>query len=357
MSNDSLHAAMRRANDEFYTRYDDIAAEVEHCREQFKGKSVYLNCDDYRKSQFYRFFVDEFHALGLSRLDATGYAETQMDLWGVRTPERACHAAYDGHGEIVIGLHGDGDFRSAECVDLLKQADIVVTNPPFSLFREYVAQLVEHGKQFLVLGNMNAITYKEVFPLIKDGKMWLGVNNGSKSYEVPERCRDNPGVYAENGRWYAKMGNTVWVTNLDYQKRHEVLVLGETYTPEAYPTYDNYDAIEVSKVRDIPRDYWGAMGVPITFLDKHNPDQFEIVGITDRSNSSGLRTKKYEPADTPRWNDLNARSAIKMPDGSHQAVYARVIIKRVSDEEKSGLIRPYLDGKELYKRILIRQKV
>ena len=209
MSNDSLHAAMRRANDEFYTRYDDIAAEVEHCREQFKGKSVYLNCDDYRKSQFYRFFVDEFHALGLSRLDATGYAETQMDLWGVRTPERACHAAYDGHGEIVIGLHGDGDFRSAECVESAgagrrggHQSPVLVC------FGNTWRSWWGTARNFLILGNMNAITYKDVFPLIKDNQIWLGANNGSKSYEVPESSAATTPAYMPR----MAGGTPIWAT-------------------------------------------------------------------------------------------------------------------------------------------------
>jgi len=233
--------------------------------------------------------------------------------------------------EVVRPLQGNGDFRSAECIELLKQADIVVTNPPFSLFREYVAQLVEYGKKFLIIGNINAVSYKEIFPLIKENKLWLGrsIHSGDREFRVPDYYPLNAAGFRidESGVKYIRVKGVRWFTNLDHQGRHEELDIAAKYTPDEYPHYDNYDAIEVSKTAEIPADYDGAMGVPLTFLDKYNPDQFEILGITQRDDAFGLRTKKYTKEDSPRFNDLNARSVIKKGNNYVQQ-YARIIIKR-----------------------------
>ena len=236
------------------------------------------------------------------------------------------------NGSVVTPLSGNGDFRSPECVALLDDADIVVTNPPFSLFREYVAQLVEHGKQFLILGDQNAITYKEIFPLLANAILWLGVNNGgTKWFRVPMDydIKTESRKKIVDGVKYFSMGRINWFTNLDHPKRHEKLPLWKDYTPDEYPTYDNYDAINVNRVADIPDDYHGVMGVPITFLSKHNPDQFEILGITDRDDNSGLKTKEYTVYDVPNPSDLNRRGVIAVGDGL-KSTYARILIRRKS---------------------------
>lgn len=309
--NKNLHKANRAKNDEFYTQLSDIENEVKHYKDQFRGKVVFLNCDDPYESNFFKYFASNFNHLGLKKLIATSYAGspivgTQLPLplmAGLKPNGKQPLKIeinevpdVDGNGAVDLSdvryllendkntatpITGNGDFRSDECVKLLKQADIICTNPPFSLFREYVAQLMEHGKKFLILGHQNAIIYKEIFKFIKDDKLWLGYDNGGKKwfqvpleYEIQTAAR----VKIENGTKYFSMGSIVWFTNLDTTKRHQKLNLYRKYSPEEYPKYDNYDAIEVSRYLDIPMDYDGVMGVPITFLDKYNPSQFEIVG-------------------------------------------------------------------------------
>ncbi len=278
--NSNLHQAKKAKNDEFYTRLEDINAELRHYRDHFRGKTVLCNCDDPRISNFFIYFAHNFEHLGLKRLITTCYKSKDADLFSSQSSEQAIWLEYfgDKNGDRVpnpdeIGVHyfeGDGDFRSAECIELLKQADIVVTNPPFSLFREYVAQLIEYDKKFLIIGSKNAITYKEIFPLLKDNKMWIGVGNVT--------------TFLKPGGEKQTFGNIGWYTNLEHSKRNEEIVLYKTYASEEYPVYDNYDAIEVSKVSEIPYDYDGVMGVPITFLDKYNPKQFEIVGQMANTN-------------------------------------------------------------------------
>ena len=235
-----------------------------------------------------------------------------------------------------IGVHafeGDGDFRSAECIELLKQADIVVTNPPFSLFREYIAQLVEYGKKFLIIGNLNAITYKELFPLIKDNKIWFGpsIKSGDREFGVPQHYPLTAATNRidENGNKFVRVKGVRWFTNLDYPQRHEDLILYKYYSPDEYPTYDNYDAINVDKTAEIPMDWDGALGVPITFLDKHNPEQFEVMGITDRGNLYSLKTKQYTLADAPNYNDLNGEGGVIRVGGKYRRTYRRLLVKRV----------------------------
>ena len=370
--NRNLYDSSRNKQDEFYTNLQLIEDELKHYRHHFKGKRVLCNCDDPYESNFFKYFAMSFNSLGLKSLTATCYATspvvyTQLDLFGGRTSTggtatggTAVSAVQNGRDarslsgrsrqpyKIVINevtdvngdgrvdladvewliknrknvltkLKGDGDFRSPECVALLDEADIVVTNPPFSLFREYMALLMEYGKQFLIVGNMNAVTYREIFPLIRDNKVWLGNKAGHFWFKVPNNYEEKATDFKidENGQKWRRMGNICWFTNLDIEKRHEEMTLFRHYTPEEYPKYDNYDAIEVAKTDDIPKDWDGIIGVPITFIYKHVPDQFEIIGATESEGkgfSNGL------------WN------------------------------EQSGVAQPLIGGKRIYKRIFIRRK-
>ena len=314
MANRSLQRAHNEKFNEYYTLRSDIERELCNYREHFKGKVVLCNCDDPFESEFVKYFGLNFNVLGLKKLIATCYdsspiAFEQQSLFAEmrysfpNTVRKAykieinCVSDFNNDGAVDLSdvryllknvsnsinlLHGNGDFRWEECVELLKQADIVVTNPPFSLFREYIALLMKYKKKFVIIGNMNAITYKEVFPLIKDNQIWLGRNCGAQSFRIPVEI-DRKNTYVKDGVKYAKFGNICWFTNLDHKKRHEDLILYKKYSPEEYPKYDNYDAINVDKVSDIPEDYFptesesGCIGVPISFLEKYNPDQFEII--------------------------------------------------------------------------------
>jgi hypothetical protein len=338
---EALARANRAKNDEFYTQLGDIEAELRHYRDQFRGKVVFCNCDDPYESNFFKYFAMNFNHLGLKKLITTSYVGSpitgqQLSLLDVKgmpanTPEKAAYRAVvtevvdannDGaidmsdvehllknERNVITLLDGDGDFRSAECAALIEQADIVVTNPPFSLFREYVGQLIEHDKQFLILGNQNAITYSEVFRLIKEDRLWLGYNNGGeKWFRVPDgydHTTDKSKIKVEDGVRYLAMKNMAWFTNLENTKRHDTITLYKRYSADEYPHYDNYDAIEVPRYADIPYDFDGAMGVPITFLDKYNPEQFDILGWTRGSD-------EFEARPTRRY--VNARQ-IK-PDGT-----------------------------------------
>ena len=298
--NKSLHAANRAKQDEFYTQLPDIEKELKHYRKHFRGKTVYCNCDDPTISNFFRYFHLNFAKLGLKRLITTCYKNRQTEMFSKHDMEAAAGLEYVGNGTepTVFQLNEDGDFRSRECIELLEQADIVVTNPPFSLFREYIAQLVEYDKKFLVIGNMNAITYKEIFPLIRDAKLWLGRGPAGSDmlFNVPEdyarelvRNKKEGSAYRlVDGVIKGRLGNAVWFTNLDHRKRHEDLILYKKYSPDEYPKYDNYDAINVNKTEHIPVDYGGEMGVPITFLDKHNPDQFQIIRFRKGNDDKDL---------------------------------------------------------------------
>ena len=287
-----LTSAKKSKNDEFYTQLSDIERELKHYKNHFKNKVVLCNCDDPRVSNFFHFFSYNFERFGLKKLIATCYKNQERDLFSTNKSESAIYLEYTGDkngnnipdpDEIGIKqLKGDGDFRSKECIELLKQADIVVTNPPFSLFREYVEQLIDYDKKFLIIGNINAISYKEIFKIIKENKAWLGVNmgRGISGFIVPQHYElyGSEARIDEGGNRIVATNNCLWLTNLDTPKRHEEIILYKNYTPEEFPHYDNYDAINVDKTKEIPMDYKGAMGVPITFLDKFNPDQFEIIG-------------------------------------------------------------------------------
>jgi hypothetical protein len=327
--NKSLGAARNSKQDEFYTQLPDIERELKHFKKYFKNKVVLCNCDDPRVSNFFHYFSYNFEQLGLKKLITVCYKNQERDLFSKHDSEKAIYLEYTGDKEgnkvpdpAEIGiklLNGDGDFRSKECIELLQQADIVVTNPPFSLFREYVEQLVEYRKHFVIIGSLSALTYKETFKLIRDDQLWLGYafHGGNAYFATPYAKEFATGVYNEE-TGLVKFRNVTWFTNLEIEKRNEKLLLYKTYygNEDEYPKYDNYDAINVDKTKDIPGDYEGVMGVPISFLDKHNPKQFEIVGLI-AGNIKGL-------AGIP---------------------------------SASGKDGPYINGKLRYGRILIRKRL
>ena len=282
-NNGNLNKAKAAKNDEFYTRLEDIEKELKHYTEHFKGKVVYCNCDDANRSNFFKYFSTNFQKLGLKKLIASGLKDNGTGVVAIQK------------GDDIDIYDGNGDFRSEECIEFLKEADIVVTNPPFSLFREYVAQLMQYGKKFLIIGNLNAVTYKEIFPLIKENKVWMGAtcfNGGATHFIAPielydaEKMSNPKNAYFENGKFMWRVNGVRWFTNLEHKKRNEELILYKHYNPTEYPKYDNYNAIEVGKVAEIPMDYEGVMGVPISFLDKYCPNQFRIIGL-DRPSING----------------------------------------------------------------------
>ncbi len=329
MANSDLNAAKKAKKDEFYTQLQDIENELRHYKEHFRGKTVLCNCDDPRVSMFFHYFAYQFEALGLKRLITTCYKNQTPDLFSQHDCERAIWLEYfgDRNGNRIpdpeeIGIHelnGDGDFRSPECIELLKQADIVCTNPPFSLFREYVAQLIKYDKKFVIIGHQNAIKYKEIFPLIQANKLWLGYGFRGGATHFISRYEDT--ATAGNHReGMIRVSGVVWFTNLEIKKRNEKQILFRNYSPEAYPRYVNYDAIEVSKTEDIPCDYDGLMGVPITFMDKYNPEQFEIIGV-----SLVLGNKK--PADLPKDKQGGPAFYLK-ENGEYRRLYDRIVIRQ-----------------------------
>ncbi len=328
--NQNLHEAQRAGQDEFYTQLSDIENELKHYKAHFKNKVVYCNCDDPRVSNFFHYFSYNFQHLGLKKLITTCYKNSQDDMFSKHDSESAIMLEYDGFckGDTIpnvedigiLKLRGDGDFRSDECIRLLKQADIVVTNPPFSLFREYVAQLVEHDKKFIIIGNKNAIIYIGIFPLIRENRIWVGHTPMGRDllFDLPPDYTAQLLAKGKRGSAYRIVdgvvkgrSQSIWYTNLDHKKRHEKLYLSERYDPEVHPKYENYDAIEVSNIAKIPMDFDGIMGVPVSFMDKYNPEQFELLG----SN----------------------RGIEQDPNG----IYGR---------------GSYLNGKETYKRIFIRNR-
>ena len=376
--NTNLHGAKRAKQDEFYTQLPDIERELHNYRDHFAGKTVYCNCDDPFESNFFRYFASRFNSLRLKELLSTSYAGSPVaagelpfeDIAGLQPDHgRKQYGAritevrdFDGDGREDLQdvrqlletdpngawtLEGNGDFRSAECLALLEQADIVVTNPPFSLFREYVAQLVEHGKQFVIIGNMNAVTYKEIFPLIKDGKMWLGpsISSGDRPFGVPKHYPLDAATAweDENGNRYIRVKGVRWFTNLEHKKRNEGFPLYERYSPKKFLHYDNYDAINVDKTAEIPRDWPGPIGVPITFLDRFCPAQFEILGTSDNGivdaeikTTPGLRKKfvddYYASGGTGSYREGNPTAGY-YKDGVAKMAYKRIFIRNRKPEE------------------------
>lgn len=414
MGNNQLSAAKKAKNDEFYTRMPDIENELRHYADHFKGKVVLCNCDDPFESNFFKYFALNFNHLGLRKLIATSYCGSPVaggeyqpslfddDMNADTGRHRHAYKAIVTHVEDTTGdggvdmldvknllgapgnevseLHGDGeygagDFRSHECLDLLDEADIVVTNPPFSLFREYVATLMEHDKRFVIMGNINAITYKEIFPLIRDGRLWPGFSfNKAMEFAMPEEYESKTGERDKYGRKISKVPAIAWYTNLDITKRHEDLLLYRRYKGHEtdYPKYDNYDAIEVSKVADIPEDYYGVIGVPITFMDKYNPDQFDIVAFRKGDDGRDLvftREREYNRTFAYSSGDGDSR-AVQQSEGHdgqrqievrphHHTPQTEPIDRDhpIATNLANGLVNDCtIKGRKTYVRILIRRK-
>jgi hypothetical protein len=340
--NKNLHQAKNNKKDEFYTQLSDIERELKYYKKHFKDKVVYCNCDDPRVSNFFHYFSYNFEKLGLKKLIATCYKNQERDLFSKNDSESAIYLEYTGdkNGNFVpdpeeIGikhLKDDGDFRSKESIDLLKQADIVVTNPPFSLFREYVAQLIEHDKKFVIVGHQNAITYKEIFKLIKENKLWLGYGfKGGAGHFINEHYEDYA-TATDRKEGMIRVSGVHWFTNLEINKRHEDLILYKSYNEEEYPTYENFNAINVNKTKDIPMDYSGFIGVPITFLDKYNPEQFEIIGLGISNSGIEIGVQPYKEEHKKYRKEIQKRGAVDgdlymMTNGVVDVPYARVIIK------------------------------
>lgn len=331
-SNKNLRNANKAKNDEFYTQLPDIEKELGNYKDCLKDKIVFCNCDDPEESNFWNYFALNFEFLGLKKLVSTHYENEKPSYKLEIIKDVNNDGKINKLDTIKTKLKQNGDFRSPECIEILKEADIIVTNPPFSLFREYVAQLFEYNKKFIIIGNQNAITYKEIFKLIKDNKIWLGqsIHSGDREFRVPAHyVIHSPSKRVdENGTQYVRVNGVRWFTNLDYKERHDELILYKTYfgNENEYPMYDNYDAINVDKTKDIPSDYAGAIGVPITFLDKYSPEQFEIIGLTHRNDPYNLKTKIYTKEDGLNFNDLNGSPIIK--EGNRfRFMYMRIIIR------------------------------
>lgn len=370
--NKKLHAANRAKKDEFYTQLPDIENELKHYKHHFKDKTVFCNCDDPYESNFFKYFAANFNVLGLKKLIATCYdgstiSGTQLELFDetvefgnkinkTRVPHKiVITEVVDLNGDgavsladvelllqndknILTRLKGSGDFRSQECIELLKEADIVVTNPPFSLFREYVEQLVQYDKKFLIIGNVNSVTYKDFFSLIKQNKVWIGasIHSGDREFQVPNDYPLNAAGFRidDKGNKFIRVKGVRWFTNLDYLQRHEELILYKKYDLEEYPKYDNYDAINVNKTADIPYDYDGAMGVPITFLDKYNPEQFEIIGLGISNSGIEIGVKPYKLEHKNYRKNIQKRGAVDgdlymVKNGIVEVPYARILIRKI----------------------------
>lgn len=349
IASSNLHNSKKNKEDEFYTELGMIENELKHYKNHFKGKTVFCNCDDPYESNFFKYFAINFNSLGLKKLITTCYVTspvmfTQLSLFDEPETEKASDEGKkpykleitevkDETGDGSIGLadveyliknnknvlsllkgsgeYGAGDFRSDECIALLKEADIVVTNPPFSLFREYMGMLLQYEKKFLIIGRASAISYKELFPYFLQNEIWMGVNSGHFWFKVPDTYEEKRTDFKidETGQKWRRMGNISWFTNLDYIERYEDMPLYKKYSPDLYPTYDNYDAIEVSETKNIPCDYDGIMGVPVTFMNKYNPNQFEIIGCTQRDCHS-------EVPDTKKYNDYREMKQSGIETGS-----------------------------------------
>ncbi|MCD8125033.1 MAG: adenine-specific methyltransferase EcoRI family protein [Lachnospiraceae bacterium] len=386
--NSSFGAAKANKDDEFYTQLTDIEKELRYYRQHFRGKTVLCNCDDPFESNFFKYFVLNFNRLGLKKLISTCYATshisgTQLRYYvdadgqlsfplddeepgdGVKRPYKAVVTkVYDktGDGSVdmldvaelfrsgeneLTQLEGDGDFQSPECLALLDEADIVVTNPPFSLFREYIATLIEHEKQFLIIGSQNNVTYKDVFPLMMNNKVWLGYKAGDMAFTVPDYYEPRETRYwqDENGQKWRSLGNICWFTNLDIRKRHEQLILVKRYSPDAYPSYENLDnGININRVVDIPCDYAGLMGVPITFMSQYNPEQFEIIGLSremDLPGKTGMSAKfiqdYYSQGGTAQISEGHPDLGYYDANGKCVVPYRRVIIRNKHPEESKGV--------------------
>ena len=340
--NKGLTKAKKDKKDEFYTQLSDIERELKNYKSHFQGKVIYCNCDDPRVSNFFHYFSYNFEHLGLKKLIATCYKNQQIDLFSRNDCEKAVYLEYFGDKnnnkipdleEIqVTYLQGDGDFRSKECIDLLRQADIVVTNPPFSLFREYISQLILYKKKFIVIGHQNAISYKDIFSLMRDNQIWLGFGFKGAAGHFINSTYKNYATASDKKDGMIRVSGVNWFTNLDIKKRHLDLILYKKFIPEDYPKYENFDAINVSKTKDIPLDYPGIMGVPITFMDKYNPEQFQIIGLGIANSGLEIGVKPYKPEHKKYRKEVQRRGAVDgdlymMINGIVSVPYARVLIR------------------------------
>ena len=335
--NQDFQQAKEGKNDEFYTSLEDIKLEMIHYFHHFKGKVIYCNCDDPKESNFFKYFYNNFESLGLKKLITACYRSLNDNSFENEISEKAVYLEYSGKRNgnkgskdeeiLTKQFKGDGDFRSAESIELLKQADIVVTNPPFSLFKEYCAQLIDYKKKFVIIGNMNAVTYKNIFPLIKNNELWYGpsIRSGDREFRVPSTypLAASGTRKDEYGNKFVRVKGVRWFTNLDFPSRHKNLLLEKSYSPISNPRYANCDAIEVSKTKDIPFDFEGEMGVPISFLDYYNPDQFEILG-----SSRTLSRAMSEIAEKGKYSQGGPRFYLPNGDGTYRRMYERIIIKK-----------------------------
>ena len=395
--NSNLHDSARNKQDEFYTQLSLIEKELKHYRSFFAGKTVLCNCDDPYESNFFKYFAMNFNTLRLKKLVTTCYAtspvvgdefeyyvdnagqlafvpdtDTTPLVCSTRRPYRVeitevTDENNDGRADLadveylmrnrkntMTLLNGDGDFRSPECVELLREADVVVTNPPFSLFREYITLLEEYRKYFIIIGNMNAVTYKEIFPMIAENRLWLGYNSGHFWFKVPDsyEIKKTDFKIDEHGQKWRRMGNICWFTNVDIEKRHENMPLFRNYSPELYSKYDNYDAINVDRTVDIPCDYYGVMGVPITFLSQYNPDQFEIVAFRKGTDGKDL---VYSFPDCS--HSVNVERERERENGTAGGAAVLPYPRQTqADNSHDDVIRPVLNGRKLYRRITIRMQ-
>ena len=322
--NTNLHNAKKARNDEFYTQLSDIEKEMAHYKDFFKGKIVYCNCDDARDSNFFKFFANNFESLGLKKLISTGYKENGKGVKLVYEGDKNGNFMVDDAEIAVTELEGNGDFRSEECIELLKECDVVVTNPPFSLFREYIAQLMEYGKKFIIIGEQNAIINKDIFPYVKNNELWWGasIHSGDRKFYVPDNYPLNAATCGvdEDGKRFVRVKGIRWWTNIENTTHSTPMDLFKKYSADEYPKYDNYDAINVDKSADIPMDYDGVMGVPITFFDKYCPTQFEILGVTNNTKDNAFALKE-NTIGYSTWASINGKN-----------VYARLLIRKKKAE-------------------------
>jgi hypothetical protein len=374
-NNKGMAKAKDKKNDEFYTVYSEIQSEINHYEKHFVGKTVFCNCDDPYESNFFQFFARNFNYLKLKRLICTCFsgssiAYTQLSLFDNNDEQATNKFGYvidikevpmaNGRGVTdedinsllkskkrgVKKLEGNGDFRSKECIEYLEQSDIVVTNPPFSLFKEYIAQLVEYDKRFLVISNIQTIKYKEIFPLILNNQLWAGYSfNKTMEFIMPNSYELKGKAFVDKlGRKHGFVPGICWLTNLDIDKRHENIILHKRYNPQIYKKYDNYDAIEIKNVSDIPKDYSGHMGVPISFMEKYNPNQFDLIGSSDISDTlEGIQVlgsewiKKYKEQGGTGHYTANMKSVGYSGDGKNKIIFSRIIIKN-KHPEKEGFV-------------------
>ena len=340
--NRDLIKAKEQKKDEFYTQLTDIEKEMKHYTAHFRGKTIFLNCDDPEYSNFWLYFQLNFYQLGLKKLISTHYEENKpsykMEIVSTNKDDGQAGTQLGIPDYVKTPLKQNGDFRSPECIEILKEADIVITNPPFSLFREFVAQLMEYDKKFIIIGNQNAIHYKEIFPLLRDNKMWIGVSihSGDREFQVPDDYPLQASGWRvdEEGRKYIRVKGIRWFTNLDFEERHEDMLLYKSYCESEYPKYINYDAIEVNKTADIPCDYYGDMGVPDNFMDKYNPEQFVIVGLAEGElgkeiGFSANLTEEECKALSREYKPFRKGNPIyRKNDGTLHKPFARIIIRR-----------------------------